>query len=240
MRKQFLRQMAKLMLLAALLNMVTINHLHAQQPTPTPPRYHTFAGIADWDGDGHQDIVARERDGRLWLCLGDSSRGYSQEERVQIGNGWFDYTFAGLADWDADGHQDIVARDAAGLLWLYPGDSSRGYSQYQRVKIGNGWQGYTFAGLADWDADGHQDIIARDAAGLLWLYPGDSSRGYSQYQRVKIGNGWQDYIFVGLADWDADGHQDIVARDFYNLLWLYPGDSSRGYSQEQRVQIGNG
>ena len=58
------------------------------------------------------------------------------------------------------------------------------------MQIGNGWKGYTFAGLADWDSDGHQDIVAKDASGLLWLYPGDSSRGYSQEQRIQIGNGW--------------------------------------------------
>ena len=237
--KQLLLHAAKLMLLAALLNTVVISRLHAQQPTPTPPRY-TFAGLADWDADGHQDIVARDWGGLLWLCPGDSSRGDNQCQRVQIGNGWYFYTFAGLADWDSDGHQDLIARDSAGLLWLYPGDSSRGYSQYQRVQIGNGRQSYTFAGLADWDSDGHQDLVARDANGLLWLYPGDSSRGYSQFQRVQIGNGWQGYTFVGLADWDADGHQDLVTRDAYNHLWLYPGDSSHGYSQEQRVQIGNG
>ena len=238
--KQLLLHAAKLMLLAALLNTVVISRLHAQQPTPTPPRY-TFAGLADWDADGHQDIVARDWGGLLWLCPGDSSRGDNQCQRVQIGNGWYFYTFAGLADWDSDGHQDLVTRDNdTGLLWLYPGDSSRGYSQYQRVQIGNGWYDYTFAGLADWDSDGHQDLIARDSAGLLWLYPGDSSRGYSQYQRVQIGNGWQSYTFAGLADWDSDGHQDLVARDANGLLWLYPGDSSRGYSQFQRVQIGNG
>jgi hypothetical protein len=100
------------------------------------------------------------------------------------------YTFAGLADWDGDSSKDIVARDATGLLWLYPGESNRGYSQQSRVQIGNGWNGYTFAGLADWDGDGSQDIVARDATGLLWLYPGESKRGYSQQSRVQIGNGW--------------------------------------------------
>ncbi|MFS8978231.1 hypothetical protein PO002_27595 [Cupriavidus necator] len=39
--------------------------------------------------------------------------------------------------------------------------------------------GYTFVGVADWDRDGHQDIVARDASGVLWLYPGMSTRGYS-------------------------------------------------------------
>ncbi|MBD2437756.1 VCBS repeat-containing protein [Nostoc sp. FACHB-110] len=153
------------------------------------------------------------------------------------------YTFAGLADWDGDGRQDIVARDnTTGLLWLYPGDRTRGYSSQARVQIGNGWNTYTFAGLADWDGDGRQDIVARDnTTGLLWLYPGDRKRGYSSQARVQIGNGWNTYTFAGLADWDGDGRQDIVARDnTTRLLWLYPGDRTRGYSSQARVQIGNG
>jgi FG-GAP-like repeat len=97
-----------------------------------------------------------------------------------------------LADYDGDGHRDIVAREnATGDLWLYPGESKRGYSSVQRVKIGNGAGGYTFFGLADYDGDDHQDIVLREnATGDLWLYPGESKRGYSNVQRVKIGNGW--------------------------------------------------
>ena len=201
---------------------------------------YTFAGLADWDGNGHQDIVARDSAGLLWLYPGQSVRGYSSVPRVQIGNGWNPYTFAGLVDWDRDGHQDIVTRDSAGLLWLYPGQSVRGYSSVPRVQIGNGWNPYTFAGLADWDRDGHQDIVTRDSAGLLWLYPGQSVRGYSSVPRVQIGNGWNPYTFAGLADWDRDGHQDIVTRDSAGLLWLYPGQSVRGHSSVPRVQIGNG
>ncbi|MHC5599505.1 MAG: FG-GAP repeat domain-containing protein [Nostoc sp.] len=153
----------------------------------------TFAGIADWDGDGRQDIVARDNaTGKLWLYPGDRTRYYSTQARVEIGNGWNGITFAGLADWDGDGRQDIVARDnATGLLWLYPGERKRGYSTQPRVQIGNGSNGYTFAGLADWDGDGRQDFLAKDnATGLLWLYPGERTRGYSGQPRVQIGNGW--------------------------------------------------
>jgi hypothetical protein len=50
---------------------------------------------------------------------------------------------------------------------------------------------YTFFGMADWDRDGHQDIIARENAnGKLWLYPSESKRAYSNTERVQIGNGW--------------------------------------------------
>ena len=52
-------------------------------------------------------------------------------------------------------------------------------------------EAYTFFGIGDWDRDGHLDIVTRqDATGDLFLYPGESRRGYSQAQPVKIGNGW--------------------------------------------------
>ncbi|WP_305785315.1 FG-GAP repeat domain-containing protein [Symbioplanes lichenis] len=201
---------------------------------------YTFAGVADWDRDGHQDIVARDGGGDLWLYRGQSKRRPSTAARVQIGNGWQGFTFAGIADWDRDGHQDIVARDGGGDLWLYRGQSRRGYSTARPVKIGNGWQGYDFAGVEDWDRDRHQDIVARDSGGDLWLYRGQSKRRPSTAARVQIGNGWQGYDFAGVADWDRDRHQDIVTRDGDGDLWLYPGESKRGYSTQPRVQIGNG
>ena len=48
----------------------------------------------------------------------------------------------------------------------------------------------TFAGIVDYDNDSSQDILVRDTAGLLWLYPGESTRAYSRQPRVQIGNGW--------------------------------------------------
>jgi DNA-directed RNA polymerase specialized sigma24 family protein len=203
----------------------------------------TFAGIADWDGDGHQDILARDAAGDLWLYPGDGDGGYRRPP-ARIGNGWNDFTFAGIADWDNNDCQDIMAKDSAGALWVYPGDCSGGFSQ-PPVQIGNGWNDFTFAGLADWDGDlgrryGGQDILARDGAGTLWLYPGDSTLGYSRHPRVQIGNGWNGFTFAGLADWNGDGHQDIVARDPTGLLWLYLGQGVAEYRGLARVQIGNG
>jgi hypothetical protein len=103
-------------------------------------------------------------------------------------------------DWDGDGHQDLIVReDNTGLMWLYPGQSKRGYSTANRVQIGNGWFGYTPFGTADWDGDGHQDLIVReDNTGLMWLYPGQSKRGYSTANRVQIGNGWFGYTPFGV------------------------------------------
>ena len=205
---------------------------------------YTSFGLADWDRDGHQDIVTRQNStGELWLYPGQSVRGLSSAQRVRIGSGWNGYTPFGLADWDRDGHQDIVVRhDSTGDLWLYPGQSVRGMSSAPRVLIGGGWKEYTAFGVADWDRDGHQDILARQYdTGDLWLYPGQSIRGVSSAPRVWLGGGWNSFSSFDVADWDRDGHQDVLARDNDNgYLWLYPGQSVRGVSGTPRVLIGWG
>ena len=153
------------------------------------------------------------------------------------------YTPFGVGDWDRDGNQDLIARqDNTADLWLYPGQSVRGVSSAPPVRIGNGWAGYTPFGVADWDRDGNQDIVARqDPTGDLILFPGESRRGYSYQTPVRIGIGWNAYSPFDIADWDRDGHQDLVARDNdTGYLWLYPGQSVRAMSSVPRVLIGWG
>ncbi|WJK42999.1 trypsin-like serine protease [Solwaraspora sp. WMMA2056] len=153
------------------------------------------------------------------------------------------YTPFGTVDWDGDGHADILTRnDTTGDLWLYPGQSKRGYSTATPVRLSTGWAGFTPYGAADWDRDGNPDIVARqDGTGQLWLYPGTGTRGPAGTPRVLIGSGANAHSPFGLVDWDRDRHVDLISRDNDTAdLWLYPGQSVRGGSTVPRVRIGNG
>lgn len=44
-------------------------------------------------------------------------------------------------DFNRDGKTDVLAKDAAGYLWLYPGNGRASFSN--RVKVGTGWTGMT-------------------------------------------------------------------------------------------------
>ena len=40
----------------------------------------------------------------------------------------------------------------------------------------------------DYNGDGNADVLARDASGVLWLYPSNGRDGW--LTRVRVGGGW--------------------------------------------------
>ncbi|XAS71227.1 VCBS repeat-containing protein [Micrococcaceae bacterium Sec5.1] len=139
-------------------------------------------------------------------------------------------------DFNGDGKADVLARDGAGVLWLYPGNGSGGWLAAQRV--GFGWNVMNaLTGAGDFNGDGKADVLARDGAGVLWLYPGNGSGGWLAAQRV--GFGWNVMnALTGAGDFNGDGKADVLARDGAGVLWLYPGNGSGGWLAAQRVGFG--
>lgn len=201
-----------------------------------------FVATGDWDGDGVTDALARDPSGVLYLLPG---KGTVLTSRVKIGSGWAGYSVAGVADWDDDGHLDIIARqNSTNELWLYPGESKRGGATQGRHLLSTGWSGYSYAGVVDWDRDGHQDVLARDSGGTLWLYPGQGGRntGIVNADRVSLGGGWgSTFRYHGALDWDRDGKADVIVSDSTGDQWLYPGNGARATLYPYvRHQIGSG
>ncbi|MCF2528650.1 VCBS repeat-containing protein [Yinghuangia soli] len=189
----------------------------AAVPAAAPGGALTFAGAADWDGDGRTDLIARrDATGDLLLFPGDGKSTPGAASGTVIGTGWNGYTFAGVADWAAAGHPGIIARnDGTGDLWLYPGEGTRAPSSLPPVLIGSGWNGYTFAGVADGTGDRLPDITAREDSGArtLWLYPGEGKPAPSSKPRLSLGTGYGDTTLAGVADWGRFGHASPIVRD---------------------------
>ncbi|MER5783845.1 VCBS repeat-containing protein [Streptomyces mobaraensis] len=107
-------------------------------------QYTDLAGHGDLTGDGKTDIVAKDRDGVLWLHKGTGKADKPFEERTRIGGGWNKYTKVfSNGDTDGDGHSDLLAIDGEGALWLYKGTGDAAAPFKAPVKIGNsGWNQY--------------------------------------------------------------------------------------------------
>lgn len=212
-------------------------------------RFYTSFGVGDWDGDGYKDIIARQDStGTLWLYPGQGVASTSTATRVPLGTGWKGFTPFGVADWNKDGHPDVIARDdATGFLWAYPGQGGR-TAYGTRHQLGNyDFREYTPFGVTDWDGNNVADLLVRDRLGTLWLCAGTGSLTFQGLvlPQYYLGTGWNSFTPFGAAEWDAhydNGyHPDIVARDNdTGVLWLYPGDGRMAMSTIPRYQIGTG
>ena len=207
---------------------------------------YTSFGMADWDGDGNQDLLVRhDVSGEVLLQAGQGARSYTASTVTRIGTGFADSTAFGVGDWDKDGDQDLIVRDDRnGYLSVWYGTNSRTAQLDSQNVLGSDFNRYTSFGVGDWDRDGHQDLIVRQnghGTSPLYMFPGKSGDVRLTVPVVRIGTGWEGYSPFGLTDWDRDGHQDLMTRnDASQKLFLVPGVSYRGPSNSTLIQIGTG
>jgi hypothetical protein len=192
--------------------------------------------LHDFDGDGHPDVMARDAAGGLQLYRGDGGGGWASPHGTRIGSGWNAMT-AVLApgDFDGDGRPDLLARDASGALWLYPGDGADGWGA--RVLVGSGWNIMrSIVAVGDFTGDGFPDVAGIVTDGALRLYPGDGHGGWGA--PAVIGSGWGVMsAVVSPGDFDGDGSPDLLARNSAGQLLLY-GHTPAGWRSVTTVGSG--
>ncbi|WP_406134346.1 FG-GAP repeat domain-containing protein [Streptomyces zaomyceticus] len=190
--------------------------------------YDRIEATGNLTGGSAPEVVARDRSGVLWLYQGTGNGKAPFTARVQIGGGWNTYTLlTGGSDLTGDGRPDLVATDRSGRLWLYRSTGSASAPFAARRLIGSGgWQTYdriTATGNLAGGAAG--DLVARDRAGVLWLYLGKGDGTFAT--RTRIGAGWQRYDdLIGSGDVDRDGKPDLYASDVNDGIpapFLYRG-----------------
>ncbi|MEU5915275.1 hypothetical protein [Streptomyces sp. NPDC047141] len=150
-------------------------------------------------GTGDGSLVARDRDGVLWI-YDESYDSYGRfKPRTRVGGGWNTYN----ALVKSGGWEGVLSRDKDGVLWKYALKGCSPCAPFEaRQRIGGGWNIYTaLAGTAELGRDEFPDLVARDAAGKLWLYQGVPvyqpgslwGRTVPGSKRSLIGGGWNVY-----------------------------------------------
>jgi hypothetical protein len=155
--------------------------------------YNLVLSPSNLGGTASDDVLARDKSGVLWLYKGTSTGAFST--RVKAGSGWNIYThITGKGDLSGDGRADVVAKDASGVLWLYKGTGNAAAPFSARTKVGSGWNIYNkIIANGDLNLDGRTDVVARDAAGALWLYKGTGNAAAPFSARTKVGSGFNIY-----------------------------------------------
>ncbi|MDV9191778.1 FG-GAP-like repeat-containing protein [Streptomyces sp. SR27] len=179
----------------------------------------------DYDGDGCEDVYARDRAGVLWLYPGNGKGWF--KPRVKIGGGWNTMReFDAVGDITGDGRRDLVARDTAGVLWTYPGNGRGWFGA--RQKVGGGWNTMNaLVAPGDMNRDGRSDLVARDGSRALWLYPGNGRGAFGA--RVRLPHAWpSDTPLVAPGDVTGDGLADIMRTIEGSALYVYANNTTGG------------
>ena len=179
--------------------------------------------VADFDGDGYQDIllaqildISATNPSRIFY---GSASGHSVANSATLAVPGI--SGMEVADVDADGMLDIVF-SAGSLLTdsaVYWGDVTNGFTMGNRLVLPlDGMKGNT---VADLDGDGHQDVVFA-IHGISSNYNLDSqiywgsAAGWSASNREAIP--MNAAFDVAHADFDGNGYVDLVFSGYYDYV----------------------
>lgn len=185
--------------------------------------YH-LAGMSDFDGDGHADILWRNVNGALstWQLSGDGAANQIRQNvfSAQIDTGW---KIVETSDFTGDGRADILWRHENGTfsIWDASGEGAFQPGSYTDDSVGNQWQ---IAATGDLNGDGKSDLLWRNQDGSIstWLSTG---RGFQEnaFSHAAVGANWK---IEGLGDFNGDGHADIMWRNDNGTISTWLGTST--------------
>jgi hypothetical protein len=173
---------------------------HAGQPLAMDLQMIVPVAI-DWDGDGDQDLIVGDEDGRVAIVehTGKLVEGvpqflpprYFQQQAEDVKCGAL-ATPVGV-DWDGDGDQDIVCGNTAGYIFFFENLSG---PKVERPK---------------WAAP--QRLEAAGKTIRLQAGPNGSIQGPGE---AKWG-----YTTLSAADWDGDGLVDLIVNSIWGRVQWY-------------------
>ncbi len=176
----------------------------------------------DFDGDGKDDVLRRNSaTGENYIYFMNGTAILTAGDLRQ----WADlnWNVAGVGDFDGDGKADILWRNSAtgeNYIFFMNGTAILATEGYIRTMADQNWQ---VAGIGDFDGDGKDDILWRNAlTGENYLFPmnGLVIKATEGYIRTMADQDWQ---VVGIGDFDGDGKADILWRNaFTGQNYLYP------------------
>jgi hypothetical protein len=160
--------------------------------------------VGDFDGDGKSDVaVTRFDPDSVVTFRGRADGGLAPFSGFAVSPA---PAVLAVGDLDNDGRLDIVGVDGFGRCHSYLGDGRGGFQPHWEDAVPGGqWR----LGLADFNHDGHLDLIVQ--GGVLL---GDGTGGFG----AKLGHGVEGPFAVG--DFNSDGRLDLAVASNTGLLSL--------------------
>jgi hypothetical protein len=172
-------------------------------------------GMGDLDGDGDTDLLWRNsatNNFHVWLMNGQQVMTNSQVQNSSSVAS--NFVCLGIADFDGDRKADVLFRDNNNgqiIVWKMNGNT-RVSGQVLNPSFWNS-TGLEFMGTGDFNGDGRQDLLWRNASGIVsgWLM-----NGFTPIEGAVVGNAsaiTSEWKIGAIGDLNGDGRADIFWRN---------------------------
>ena len=190
-------------------------------------------GTGDFNGDNKDDILWRNDSGTIRDWLGTATGGFT-DNALNTGAGVStSWTVAGTGDFNGDGKDDILWRNAdTGAVSNWLGSATGGFTDNYNNARSSAPLSWQIAAIGDFNGDGKGDILWRNTStGVVTDWLGTATGGFTDNYnaaRASVPLSWQ---IVGSGDFNGDGKDDILWRNTGTGVitdWL--GTASGGFS----------
>ncbi len=206
---------------------------------------HAIPCVADWNGDGLDDLIVGYKSAdkvALLLNSGTASQpAFNGFVNLQAGGVDIYHYSTGcgapapwVCDYDADGRRDLlVGRGADGQVYYYQNtNTDRQPILAPGVLLMMGSSPLSVFSRAtpyihDWDEDGLKDLICGAGDGkVYWFRNVGTAQSPAYSSRTPLQAGGAD-VYIGsrsairICDWDGDGIKDLVGSASYTVIWCH-------------------
>jgi len=201
------------------------------------PAWPVALTIADVDGDGKNDIVLTDQQGGDVTVLLGNGNGTVQNPSVGYAVGGWPHTPALVADFNQDGHADVIVPDyvySLAYLQGYGDGSFRSAVNYYAEPIvpPNGQPYSVGIATGDFNRDGNPDFVIGNAnfegtpptANGVTVFLSNPDGSLQPGVNYNSSSAPFELEYVAVADFDGDGKLDIAATDALNgVVQIFTG-----------------
>jgi hypothetical protein len=169
---------------------------------------------ADFNGDGIPDLIWQNPStgaAQIWYMGGTNGATITSSASISSGNSW---RIMGAADFDADGHPDLVGQNpsnGAAQIWYM---NNATYLSAANIASGNSWRIATAVKYATGGSNAY--LVWEDpVAGAAQFWYESTSRSSPQLLSTVSLSGSTPWRVAAGADFNKDGIPDVA--------WQYPG-----------------